>query len=77
MSNLFMQRYLSEKLSLKRMGGNIERLSSTLAKSSIQLNPYQIYAAMYALDSPLQRGAILSDEVGLGKTIEAGIVLSQ
>jgi len=59
------------------MAGNINRLSSTLAKSSIQLNPYQIHAAMYAFDSPLQRGAILADEVGLGKTIEAGIVLSQ
>ena len=59
------------------MAGNINRISSTLAKSSIHLNPYQIHAAIYAFDSPLQRGAILSDEVGLGKTIEAGIVLSQ
>ncbi len=59
------------------MAGNINRISSTLAKSSIQLNPYQIHAAMYAFDSPLQRGAILADEVGLGKTIEAGIVISQ
>lgn len=59
------------------MAGNINRISSTLAKSSIHLNPYQIHAAIYAFDSPLQRGAILSDEVGLGKTIEACIVLSQ
>jgi len=77
LSNIFVQRYLAEKLSLKKMAGNITRLSSTLAKSSIQLNPYQIHAAMYAFDSPLQRGAILADEVGLGKTIEAGIALSQ
>lgn len=77
MSNIFSQRYLAEKLSLKKMAGNIARLSSTLAKSSIQLNPYQIHASMYAFDSPLQRGAILADEVGLGKTIEAGITVSQ
>jgi len=77
MPNIFIQRYLSEKLTLKNMGGNINRLSSTLAKSSIQLNPYQIYASIYAFNSPLQRGAILAEEVGLGKTIEAGIVLSQ
>ncbi|MFH1825074.1 MAG: SNF2-related protein [Candidatus Firestonebacteria bacterium] len=77
MSNIFIQRYLAEKLSLKKMAGDINRLTSSLAKSSIQLNPYQIYAAMYAFDSPLQRGAILADEVGLGKTIEAGIVISQ
>ena len=77
MSNIFLQRYLAEKLSLKKMAGNIARLSSTLAKSSIQLNPYQIHASVYAFDSPLQRGAILADEVGLGKTIEAGITVSQ
>ncbi len=72
-----MQRYLAEKLTLKKMAGNLVRLSSTLAKSSIQLNPYQIQAVKYAFDSPLQRGAILADEVGLGKTIEAGIIISQ
>lgn len=77
MTNIFLQRYLAEKLSLKKMAGNIARLSSTLAKPSIQLNPYQIHASMYAFDSPLQRGAILADEVGLGKTIEAGITVSQ
>jgi len=77
MSNVFLQRYLAEKLILKKMAGNINRISSTLAKSSIQLNPYQIHATTYAFDSPLQRGAILADEVGLGKTIEAGIVISQ
>jgi len=77
MPNVFMQRHIAESLTLRKMAGNINRLSSTLAKSSIELNPYQIHAAMYAFDSPLQRGAILADEVGLGKTIEAGIVISQ
>ena len=77
MKNIFIQRYLAEKLTLKKMAGNLVRLSSTLAKSSIQLNPYQIQAVKYAFDSPLQRGAILADEVGLGKTIEAAIVISQ
>ena len=48
------------------MAGTLSRLSSVLAKSSIELNPYQIQAALYAFNSPLQRGAILADEVGLG-----------
>lgn len=73
----FLQRYLAEKVTLQKMAGSISRLSSVLAKASIELNPHQIYAALYAFNSPLQRGAILADEVGLGKTIEAGIIISQ
>ena len=41
------------------------------------LNPHQIEAALFAFRSPLSKGAILADEVGLGKTIEAGILLAQ
>lgn len=73
----FIQRYLAERITLRKMGGTLTRLSSVLAKSSIELNPYQIQAALYAFNSPLQRGAILADEVGLGKTIEAGIIIAQ
>ena len=43
----------------------------------MDLNPNQIEAALFALKSPLSKGVILADEVGLGKTIEAGIVLCQ
>lgn len=59
------------------MAGSLSRLSSVLAKSTIDLNPHQIHAALYAFNSPLSRGAILADEVGLGKTIEAGIIIAQ
>jgi ERCC4-related helicase len=77
MKNIFIQKYLAEKISLQKAAGSLNRLSSVLAKSTIDLNPHQIYAALYAFNSPLSRGAILADEVGLGKTIEAGIVISQ
>lgn len=73
----FIKRYLAEKISCHKMAGNLSRLSSVLAKSTIDLNPHQIHAALYAFNSPLSRGAILADEVGLGKTIEAGIIIAQ
>lgn len=48
-----------------------------LFDAAVDLNPHQIEAALFALHSPLSKGVILADEVGLGKTIEAGIVLCQ
>lgn len=56
---------------------SIEKLSPSLFNASVDLNPHQLDAALFAFRSPLSRGAILADEVGLGKTIEAGIVISQ
>ena len=55
----------------------MDRLSMSLFDASVDLNPHQIEAALFALQSPLSKGVILADEVGLGKTIEAGIVLCQ
>lgn len=55
----------------------MEKLAASLADAQVDLNPHQIDAALFAFRSPLSKGAILADEVGLGKTIEAGILLSQ
>lgn len=64
---------------LTRLGaiGEFDRLSTTLFDSKVDLNPHQIEAALFAISNPLQKGVILADEVGLGKTIEAGLVLCQ
>lgn len=56
---------------------NVERFTATLMDSQVDLKPHQVDAALFAFRSPLSKGAILADEVGLGKTIEAGIVLAQ
>src|SRR3954463_6034282 len=56
---------------------SIEKLSSSLFNATVDLNPHQLDAALFAFRSPLSRGSILADEVGLGKTIEAGLVISQ
>lgn len=63
---------------LSRIGGNgVDRLGRALFDACVDLNPHQIEAASFALRSPLSKGVLLADEVGLGKTIEAGLVLCQ
>jgi SNF2 family DNA or RNA helicase len=69
--------YWAHALTLRGSGGGIAALSRSIANARVDLNPHQIDAAMSALRSPFTNGAILADEVGLGKTVEAGIVLSQ
>jgi len=61
----------------RRAASGMDRLSMALFDAAVDLNPHQIEAALFALHSPLSKGVILADEVGLGKTIEAGIVLCQ
>lgn len=53
---------------------SVEKFTATLMDSQVDLTPHQVDAALFAFRSPLSKGAILADEVGLGKTIEGGIV---
>src|SRR6202790_4093964 len=69
-------RYFAHDLT-RRGSAGLDRLSMSLFDAAVDLNPHQIEAALFALQSPLSKGVILADEVGLGKTIEAGIVLCQ
>ncbi len=63
---------------LTRQGGEgVERLSRSLFDASVDLNPHQIDAALFAMRSPISKGVLLADEVGLGKTIEAGLTICQ
>lgn len=70
-------KYLAYELTKKTVGDNVARLSRSLFDAKVDLNPHQIEAALFALRSPISAGVLLADEVGLGKTIEAGIVLCQ
>lgn len=54
-----------------------EAFARSLISSRVEMNPHQVNAALFALKSPLSKGVLLADEVGLGKTIEAGLVISQ
>lgn len=69
--------YLASLLTRKHPLHDPEKLNSSIRSANIVLNPHQVDAAVYAFNSPLSRGAILADEVGLGKTIEAGLIINQ
>src|SRR5579885_3089641 len=70
-------RYFAHELTKRSSSASIDSLTSALADAQVDLNPHQVEAALFACRNPLSRGVILADEVGLGKTIEAGLVLSQ
>lgn len=63
--------------SLQLAGSQENSLTRTLTSARVEMNPHQVNAALFALKSPFSKGALLADEVGLGKTIEAGLVISQ
>ena len=73
----FHAQYLAFELSKRSASDNIEKLAAVLADAQVDLNPHQVEAALFAFRSPFSKGAILADEVGLGKTIEAGLLLAQ
>ena len=70
-------KFFAEQLMLKRPQHSIDGLASAMSGAKVDLNPHQVDAATFALQSPLLNGVLLADEVGLGKTIEAGILIAQ
>lgn len=77
MINQYQAKYYAYELSKKASSDSPEKFGATLMDAKVELNPHQVEAALFAFKSPYSKGAILADEVGLGKTIEAGILLSQ
>ena len=77
MSTVFHAKYFAYELTKRCSADSLEKLAGAVAGAQVDLNPHQVDAALFAFNSPLSKGAVLADEVGLGKTIEAGLVLSQ
>lgn len=73
----YQSKYFAYELTRRCPPDSAERLAGAVASAQVDLNPHQVDAALFAFQSPLSKGALLADEVGLGKTIEAGLVLSQ
>lgn len=73
----FQAKFLANFLTRRLPANDLNKLTASLQDAQVDLTPHQVEAAAFAFKSPLSKGAILADEVGLGKTIEAGIILSQ
>jgi len=77
MITAFQAKYFAYELTRRFPTDSAEKLAGAVASAQVDINPHQVDAALFAFNSPLSKGALLADEVGLGKTIEAGLVLSQ
>lgn len=67
--------YLAHRLTL--LGVSEDAFAKSLSTAKVDMNPHQVDAALFALERPLTKGILLADEVGLGKTIEAALVIAQ
>lgn len=74
----YQAKYFAFELTRRCASDSVEKLQAgAVAGAQVDLNPHQVDAALFAFSSPLSKGALLADEVGLGKTIEAGLVIAQ
>lgn len=73
----YQSKFIAFELTRRCPSDSVEKLAAALVDAQVDLNPHQVDAALFAFTSPFSTGALLADEVGLGKTIEAGLVLSQ
>ena len=77
MTTEYHSQYYTYQLRKRLASDDPEKLSQSLLNPTVDRNPHQVEAALFAFRSPLSRRAVLADEVGLGRTIEAGLIVSQ
>lgn len=73
----YQSKFYAHELDRSYASDHVGRLAGLLFDAQVEPKPHQVDAALFALQTPFTKGVILADEVGLGKTIEAGIVISQ
>lgn len=73
----YQSKYFAHELQRSYANDHVGKIAGLLFDAQVEPKPHQIDAALFALQTPFLPGVILADEVGLGKTIEAGIVISQ
>lgn len=69
--------YFAWQLTRRLSSEDEDKLTGAIMDAQIDLNPHQVDAALFAFKNPFNKGVLLADEVGLGKTIEAGLVIAQ
>lgn len=60
-------KYFAYELTRLDKTGKLGGFSQALLDAQVDINPHQIEAASFAIQSPLTKGVVLADEVGLGK----------
>lgn len=73
----YQSKFYAHELDRSYASDHVGRLAGLLFDAQVEPKPHQVDASLFALQTPFTNGVILADEVGLGKTIEAGIVISQ
>ncbi|MDZ4655316.1 MAG: SNF2-related protein [Coriobacteriia bacterium] len=73
----YQAKYYAHELQRSYANDHVGKLAGLLFDAQVEPKPHQIDAALFALQTPYLPGIVLADEVGLGKTIEAGIVITQ
>ncbi len=76
-NNLVEAKYKLTKIEKLQNLGRYESLIPTYLSSGIEVYPHQIMASTFALSNPYVKGFIFADEAGLGKSIEAMLVIGQ
>ena len=74
---VYQSKYFAHELVRSHANDHVGKLAGLLFDAQVEPKPHQIDAALFALNTPHLPGVLLADEVGLGKTIEAGIVITQ
>lgn len=73
----FHAKYYALDLTRRGLAGEVDAVGTALFDAQVDLNPHQIEAALSGMQASTEQGRLLADEVGLGKTIEAALVLCQ
>lgn len=77
MSPTFYSQYYAYELTKQSLASSVDRLSQYLINATVDLSLHQVETALFAFCAPLDMTAMLAEEIGLGKTIGAGLIISQ